>query len=74
MNTYITGSVIKRLREEKGITQNELAEKIGCLFYSSNSSAIFIIYGFFIVRILDFPFGLLPRFFGFQKSSSPYKL
>ena len=28
MNTYITGSVIKRLREEKGITQNELAEKI----------------------------------------------
>ena len=29
MNTYITGSTIKKLREEKGITQNQLAEKIG---------------------------------------------
>jgi len=28
MNSYITGAVIKRLREEKGITQSELAEKI----------------------------------------------
>lgn len=29
MNTYITGSTIKKLREEKGITQLQLAEKIG---------------------------------------------
>ena len=29
MDTYITGGVIKRLREEKGLTQSELAEKIG---------------------------------------------
>ncbi len=29
MNTYITGAVIKRLRESKKLTQNELAEKIG---------------------------------------------
>ncbi len=29
MNTYITGAVIKRLREAKGITQTELAEQIG---------------------------------------------
>lgn len=29
MNNYLTGSVIKRLREAKGLTQNELAEKIG---------------------------------------------
>ena len=29
MNTYVTGSTIKRLREEKGITQNQLADKIG---------------------------------------------
>ena len=29
MNTYVTGAVIKRLREAKGLTQNELAEKIG---------------------------------------------
>lgn len=29
MNTYITGPVIKRLRELKGITQMSLAEKIG---------------------------------------------
>ena len=29
MNTYVTGATIKRLREEKGITQAELAEKIG---------------------------------------------
>lgn len=29
MNTYITGAVIKRLRENKGLTQIELAEKIG---------------------------------------------
>lgn len=29
MNTYITGAVIKRLRENKNLTQSELAEKIG---------------------------------------------
>ena len=29
MNTYITGSVIKKLREAKGITQQTLAEEIG---------------------------------------------
>ncbi len=29
MNTYITGAVIKRLRENKNLTQIELAEKIG---------------------------------------------
>lgn len=29
MNTYITGSIIKKLREAKGITQQQLAEKIG---------------------------------------------
>ncbi|MBR5134312.1 MAG: helix-turn-helix domain-containing protein, partial [Clostridia bacterium] len=29
MNTYITGAVIKRLREEKGLTQAELADEIG---------------------------------------------
>ena len=29
MNTYITGPTIKRLREAKGITQLDLAEKIG---------------------------------------------
>ncbi len=29
MNTYITGAVIKRLREAKGITQTELAMRIG---------------------------------------------
>ena len=29
MNTYITGSVIKKLREEKGITQLQLAEELG---------------------------------------------
>lgn len=29
MNTYITGSVIKKLREAKGITQQQLAEEIG---------------------------------------------
>ncbi|MBR3767046.1 MAG: helix-turn-helix domain-containing protein [Clostridia bacterium] len=29
MNTYVTGSVIKNLRETKGLTQSELAEKIG---------------------------------------------
>ena len=29
MDTYITGGVIKRLREEKGLTQSEFAEKIG---------------------------------------------
>lgn len=28
MNSYITGSTIKRLREAKGLTQAELAEKI----------------------------------------------
>lgn len=29
MNSYVTGQTIKKLREEKGITQSELAEKIG---------------------------------------------
>ncbi|MBQ5825638.1 MAG: helix-turn-helix domain-containing protein [Clostridia bacterium] len=29
MNNYITGSTIKRLRETKGITQNQLADMIG---------------------------------------------
>lgn len=29
MNTYITGQTIKRLREEKGLTQTQLALKIG---------------------------------------------
>lgn len=29
MNTYVTGAVIKRLREEKGITQSQLADMIG---------------------------------------------
>lgn len=29
MNTYITGNAIKRLREAKGLTQLQLAEKIG---------------------------------------------
>lgn len=29
MNTYITGPVIKQLRESKGITQSDLAEQIG---------------------------------------------
>ena len=29
MNTYVTGAVIKRLRERKNLTQIELAEKIG---------------------------------------------
>ncbi|MBQ6264217.1 MAG: helix-turn-helix transcriptional regulator, partial [Clostridia bacterium] len=28
MNNYVTGAVIKRLREEKGMTQAQLAEKI----------------------------------------------
>ncbi len=29
MNTYITGTTIKRLREEKGLTQQQLAEMVG---------------------------------------------
>ena len=29
MNNYVTGATIKRLREERGMTQNELAEQIG---------------------------------------------
>lgn len=29
MNTYITGQTIKKLREDKGITQTQLAEQIG---------------------------------------------
>ncbi len=29
MNTYITGSVIKRLRENKNLTQTQLAENLG---------------------------------------------
>ena len=29
METYITGPAIKRLREERGMTQSELGERIG---------------------------------------------
>ena len=29
MNTYITGATIKKLREDKGLTQQQLAEEIG---------------------------------------------
>ena len=29
MNTYITGQTIKSLREKKGLTQAELADKLG---------------------------------------------
>lgn len=29
MNTYVTGTTIKKLREKKGITQSQLAESIG---------------------------------------------
>ena len=29
MNTYITGTTIKNLRESKGLTQLQLADKIG---------------------------------------------
>lgn len=29
MNTYITGTTIKKLREDKGLTQQQLAEEIG---------------------------------------------
>lgn len=29
MNTYVTGGTIKKLREEKGLTQGQLANKIG---------------------------------------------
>ena len=29
MNTYVTGTTIKQLREKRNMTQNELAEKIG---------------------------------------------
>ena len=29
MNTYVTGSTIRQLREDRGLTQAELAEKIG---------------------------------------------
>ena len=29
MNNYVTGATIKHLREERGMTQNELAEQIG---------------------------------------------
>ena len=32
MDTYITGTVIKRLREERGMTQAELAEHTGLTF------------------------------------------
>lgn len=28
MNQYVTGAIIKKLREERGMTQNELAEKL----------------------------------------------
>ena len=29
MNTYVTGSTIKKLREARGMTQAQLAERIG---------------------------------------------
>lgn len=29
MNTYITGTTIRQLREKNALTQNELADKIG---------------------------------------------
>jgi len=29
MNTYVTGTTIRQLRESRGMTQTELAEKIG---------------------------------------------
>ena len=29
MNTYVTGSAIKRLREAKQLTQSELADQLG---------------------------------------------
>lgn len=29
MNTYVTGATIKAIREEKGLTQAQLAETIG---------------------------------------------
>ena len=29
MNTYVTGAAIKRMRENKGITQSQLADLIG---------------------------------------------
>ena len=29
MNTYITGNTIRKLREDKGMTQLQLAERIG---------------------------------------------
>ena len=29
MNQYVTGTIIKRLRESKRLNQNQLAEKIG---------------------------------------------
>jgi transcriptional regulator with XRE-family HTH domain len=29
MNNYITGKIIKELREKQGITQSSLADKIG---------------------------------------------
>lgn len=29
MNTYVTGAIIKRLREEKNMTQAMLAERLG---------------------------------------------
>ena len=28
MNTYVTGGIIKKLREKRGMTQAELAEKL----------------------------------------------
>ena len=28
MNQYVTGAIIKKLREEKGLTQSELAQKL----------------------------------------------
>ena len=29
MNTYVTGAAIRQLREKRGMTQAELADKIG---------------------------------------------
>ena len=39
MNTYVTGTTIKQLREARKLTQAELAEKIGV---SSNRHGLFM--------------------------------
>ena len=31
MNQYVTGAMIKRLREDRGMTQQQLAEKLGAV-------------------------------------------